>query len=55
MRQHWRIAIAGEGGQGVQLIGEVLAEAAFAAGKEALYIPNFGWSSAVVYPSLWCR
>ncbi|HEY8391217.1 MAG TPA: 2-oxoacid:acceptor oxidoreductase family protein [Capillibacterium sp.] len=38
----WKILIAGEGGQGVQSIGELLAEAAFRAGKEALYIPNFG-------------
>lgn len=38
----WKILIAGEGGQGVQSIGELLAEAAFQAGKEALYIPNFG-------------
>ena len=37
-----KIAIAGEGGQGVQAIGDVLAEAGNAAGKEALYIPNFG-------------
>lgn len=37
-----KIIIAGEGGQGVQSIGELLAEAAFQAGKQALYIPNFG-------------
>ncbi|MCR3921022.1 MAG: 2-oxoacid:acceptor oxidoreductase family protein [Firmicutes bacterium] len=37
-----KIAIAGEGGQGVQAIGDVLAEAGNAEGKEALYIPNFG-------------
>ena len=37
-----KIAIAGEGGQGVQAIAEILAEAANAAGKNALYIPNFG-------------
>jgi len=41
-RQYWRIVVAGEGGQGVQLIGEILAESAYRAGKEALYIPNFG-------------
>lgn len=39
---HWRIVVAGEGGQGVQLIGEILAESAYQAGKEAIYIPNFG-------------
>lgn len=38
----WRIALAGEGGQGVQLVGEILAEAAYLDGKEAIYIPNFG-------------
>ncbi len=37
-----RIAIAGEGGQGVQSAAEILAEAAALEGKEALYIPNFG-------------
>jgi 2-oxoglutarate ferredoxin oxidoreductase subunit gamma len=37
-----RIALAGEGGQGVQAIGEILAEAAYISGKEAVYIPNFG-------------
>ena len=37
-----KIVIAGEGGQGVQSIGELLAEAAFQAGRQALYIPNFG-------------
>ncbi|MGI6358818.1 MAG: 2-oxoacid:acceptor oxidoreductase family protein [Bacillota bacterium] len=38
----WRIALAGEGGQGVQVVGEVLAEAAYMDGKESIYIPNFG-------------
>lgn len=37
-----KIAIAGEGGQGVQAIGEILAGAADALGFTALYIPNFG-------------
>ncbi|MBP2644985.1 MAG: 2-oxoacid:acceptor oxidoreductase, gamma subunit, pyruvate/2-ketoisovalerate family [Firmicutes bacterium] len=37
-----RIALAGEGGQGVQSIAEILAEAANEEGKNALYIPNFG-------------
>jgi 2-oxoglutarate ferredoxin oxidoreductase subunit gamma len=37
-----KIAIAGEGGQGVQAIGDILAEAGNEEGKEALYIPNFG-------------
>ena len=37
-----KITIAGEGGQGVQSIAEILAEAANADGKNALYIPNFG-------------
>ncbi|HHT49656.1 MAG TPA: pyruvate oxidoreductase subunit gamma [Firmicutes bacterium] len=40
--KRWKIIIAGEGGQGVQSIGELLAEAAFRSGKQALYIPNFG-------------
>jgi 2-oxoglutarate ferredoxin oxidoreductase subunit gamma len=37
-----KIAIAGEGGQGVQAIGDILAEAGNDEGMEALYIPNFG-------------
>jgi 2-oxoglutarate ferredoxin oxidoreductase subunit gamma len=37
-----KVLIAGEGGQGVQVIAEILARAAFAEGKKALYIPNFG-------------
>lgn len=37
-----KVAMAGEGGQGVQAAAEILAEAAFLDGREALYIPNFG-------------
>ncbi len=37
-----KILIAGEGGQGVQVIAEILAKAAFLANKKSLYIPNFG-------------
>ncbi|MEA1961851.1 MAG: 2-oxoacid:acceptor oxidoreductase family protein [Bacillota bacterium] len=37
-----RIALAGEGGQGVQSIAEILAEAAYNSDRQALYIPNFG-------------
>lgn len=37
-----KIALAGEGGQGVQSIAEILAEAAYNEGKQAIYIPNFG-------------
>ncbi len=37
-----RIAIAGEGGQGVQSVAMILTEAAALDGKEFLYIPNFG-------------
>jgi 2-oxoglutarate ferredoxin oxidoreductase subunit gamma len=37
-----RIALAGEGGQGVQSIAEILAEAAYNTNQQALYIPNFG-------------
>jgi 2-oxoglutarate ferredoxin oxidoreductase subunit gamma len=37
-----KIALAGEGGQGVQSVAEILAEAAYHAGYQALYIPNFG-------------
>ncbi|HBT19765.1 MAG TPA: ketoisovalerate oxidoreductase [Peptococcaceae bacterium] len=37
-----KIVIAGEGGQGVQTIANMLSEAAYEEGREALYIPNFG-------------
>lgn len=37
-----KLVLAGEGGQGVQTVGEILAAAAYNAGREALYIPNFG-------------
>ena len=37
-----RILLAGEGGQGVQTIAEVLADAFALEGKEVSYIPSFG-------------
>ncbi len=37
-----KIIIAGEGGQGVQTIGKILAQAAFQKNLKALYLPNFG-------------
>lgn len=37
-----RIALAGEGGQGVQAVAEILAEAAYNENKQTIYIPNFG-------------
>lgn len=37
-----KVLFAGEGGQGVQVIAEILAKAAFKEGKSSLYIPNFG-------------
>lgn len=37
-----RIALAGEGGQGVQSVAGIIVEAANDEGREALYIPNFG-------------
>lgn len=40
--RHWKIAAAGEGGQGVQALAETLALAAYRAGLKSLYIPNFG-------------
>lgn len=42
MAEVTRIMLAGEGGQGVQSVAEILADAANNEGKEALYIPNFG-------------
>lgn len=37
-----KILIAGEGGQGIQLIAKVLAEAAHNSGAKVTYLPNFG-------------
>lgn len=37
-----KILAAGEGGQGVQVVAEILAKAAFLEEKGSLYIPNFG-------------
>jgi 2-oxoglutarate ferredoxin oxidoreductase subunit gamma len=37
-----KLALAGEGGQGVQSVAGIIVEAANDAGREALYIPNFG-------------
>lgn len=37
-----KILIAGEGGQGIQAIAEILAKASFYDGKHSTYIPNFG-------------
>ncbi|MGE5380873.1 MAG: 2-oxoacid:acceptor oxidoreductase family protein [Methylocystaceae bacterium] len=41
-RRITRIALAGEGGQGVQSIAQIMAEAAYEEGNQAIYIPNFG-------------
>lgn len=37
-----KIVFAGEGGQGIQSIANMITEAAYEEGREALYIPNFG-------------
>ncbi len=37
-----KIVLAGEGGQGVQSVAKILVEAGYEAGKQVLYIPNFG-------------
>ena len=42
MAEAIKIALAGEGGQGVQSVAQIIAEAANEEGREALYIPNFG-------------
>jgi len=41
-REVVRILIAGEGGQGVQTIAHVLTQAAFAAGLNVAFMPNYG-------------
>ena len=42
MAREYKIALAGEGGQGVQSVASIIVEAANDKGREALYIPNFG-------------
>ncbi|MDK2822001.1 MAG: hypothetical protein PWP31_1966 [Clostridia bacterium] len=42
MGQNIKIVLAGEGGQGVQSIAEIISEAAYNSGFQSLYIPNFG-------------
>ncbi len=42
MKDVKRILVSGEGGQGVQTIAKVLAEAAYDSGEKALYVPNYG-------------
>ena len=37
-----KILFAGEGGRGVQVAAQILAQAAFREGKKVSYIPNFG-------------
>lgn len=37
-----RVALGGEGGQGVQSIAKILVEAAYHEDKNVIYIPNFG-------------
>jgi len=37
-----RLIITGEGGQGVQSVGIIIAKAAFCSGKLATYLPNYG-------------
>ncbi|MGI9953502.1 2-oxoacid:acceptor oxidoreductase family protein [Moorellaceae bacterium AZ2] len=41
-KENLKIVLAGEGGQGVQTVAEIMAEAAFHSGYQALYIPSFG-------------
>lgn len=41
-RTSFRILLAGEGGQGVQAVGEILGLSAFNSGFQSVYIPNFG-------------
>ncbi|OPY58650.1 MAG: NADH-dependent phenylglyoxylate dehydrogenase subunit gamma [Pelotomaculum sp. PtaU1.Bin035] len=42
MGETTKIVLAGEGGQGVQSVAGIIAEAANEEGRQALYIPNFG-------------
>jgi len=42
MGRYVKLALAGEGGQGVQSVANIITDAAYMEGYEALYIPNFG-------------
>ena len=42
MARSIKMVLAGEGGQGVQSVAEIIVEAANEEGRECLYIPNFG-------------
>ena len=37
-----RIIIAGAGGQGIMLLGRILAEAAMEGGREVSWLPSYG-------------
>jgi 2-oxoglutarate ferredoxin oxidoreductase subunit gamma len=41
-REVYKILIAGEGGQGIQALAHVFVRAAFDAGLNVVYLPNFG-------------
>ncbi len=41
-KELYRVLIAGEGGQGIQLIAHVFARAAFNEGLNVAYLPNYG-------------
>ena len=41
MQETYKIVICGEGGQGVQSIAKIIAQAAFDQGKKAVYVPYF--------------
>ena len=41
MQEPFKIVICGEGGQGVQSIAKIIAQAAFDQGKKAVYVPYF--------------
>jgi 2-oxoglutarate ferredoxin oxidoreductase subunit gamma len=38
----FKVLISGEGGQGVQSIGKIIAQCAFNKGLQTVYLPNFG-------------
>jgi len=42
VRDVYKVLIAGEGGQGIQALAHTLAKAAFDAGLNVVYLPNFG-------------
>jgi len=47
------VTIAGFGGQGIILVGKLLAQAAMKAGKEVTFMPSYGAEVRAGHPIAW--